>query len=135
MPSSRAAVPGGLRMIPPSMNPTSAMNRPIPTEIAARRDRGTARKTAVRKPVSTRTRMMIPSQTTSPMAWGQVIVGGAITYASSALRPSPVAMATGYRPTTPIRMVITPGDQCGGGGHHTDGGGLVLRGSGGSARR
>ena len=39
---------------------------------------GTALNTAVRKPVSTRIVMMMPSQTTRPMACGQVICGARV---------------------------------------------------------
>ena len=52
-----------------------AMNRPMPTEMPVRSDRGTALKTARRKPVNTRIVMMMPSQTTRPIAWAQVICG------------------------------------------------------------
>ena len=75
MPSSTGGEPAGLRTTPALTSPTKAMNRPMPTEIAVRRVFGTALNTAVRNPVSTRTAMRIPSQTTSPMACGQVICG------------------------------------------------------------
>ena len=51
--------------------------------------------------------MITPSITTRPIASAQVIFG-AISYATSALMPSPAASASGNRATTPIRIVITP---------------------------
>ena len=51
-------------------------------------------KTAIRNPVSTSTRMTTPSITTSPIASAQVI-WLAIANATKALRPSPVARASG----------------------------------------
>jgi hypothetical protein len=57
--------------------------------------------------VSTRIAIITPSITTSPIASAQVI-SGAISYATSALTPSPAASASGKRATTPIRIVITP---------------------------
>ena len=50
-------------------------NSPIPTLMAVRMEGGTARKTAVRMPVSTSRVISRPSQTTSPMACAQVICG------------------------------------------------------------
>jgi hypothetical protein len=70
------------------------MNRPIPTEMAVLSEVGTAWKTAVRKPVSTSTRMMMPSITTRPMASAQVI-WLAMAKATNALSPSPAASASG----------------------------------------
>ena len=70
------------------------MNSPMPTEMATLSCTGTAWKTAVRKPVSTRTRMMTPSMTTRPIASAQVI-WVAMENATKALRPSPVASASG----------------------------------------
>ena len=68
-------VPEPRRMTPESTKPTKAMNRPIPTLIAERREFGTARKIISRTPVRTKTRMRTPSHTTRPIAWDQVIVG------------------------------------------------------------
>ena len=51
------------------------MNRPMPTEMAVRSVFGMALNTAVRNPVSTRMKIKMPSQTTRPMACGQVISG------------------------------------------------------------
>ena len=51
--------------------------------------------------------MSTPSITIRPMACGQVI-RGAMVKASRAFSPSPAAMPIGNRPTTPIRIVITP---------------------------
>ena len=79
---------------PASTNPMSAMNSPMPTEIATLSWVGMAWKTAVRKPVSTSTRMMMPSMTTRPMASAQVI-WLAMEKATNALSPSPVASASG----------------------------------------
>lgn len=85
------------------------MNSPMPTEIAVLRGVGTARKTAVRNPVSTRTVMMIPSSTMSPIASAHVICGSFATpKATKALSPRPVARASGKLATSPMRMVITP---------------------------
>ena len=79
----------------------------MPTEIAILSWRGTALKTASRKPVSTRIRMIRPSITTRPMASAQVI-WLAIENVTKALSPSPAARASGKLATTPIRIVITP---------------------------
>ena len=59
------------------MTPMKAMNRPMPTEIATLSGAGIAWKTAVRKPVMTRTRMMMPSMTTRPMRSAKVIPSAA----------------------------------------------------------
>ena len=79
----------------------------MPTEIAILSSRGTARKTASRKPVSTSTRMTRPSMTTRPIASAQVI-WLATEKVTNALSPSPVASASGKLATTPIRIVRTP---------------------------
>ena len=50
-----------------------AMNSPMPTLIAVFSPVGTAWNTALRKPVSTSTRMIRPSMTTRPMASAQLI--------------------------------------------------------------
>ena len=70
-PSSRGVPPARTTLA--STSPMRAMNRPMPTLIAVRRNGGTARKTASRKPVRTRTRMMTPSMTTMPMASAKVM--------------------------------------------------------------
>ncbi len=57
---------------PASTKPISAMKRPMPTEIAILSCCGTAWKTAVRNPVSTSTRITMPSSTTRPIASAQV---------------------------------------------------------------
>ncbi|CAB4758864.1 unannotated protein [freshwater metagenome] len=95
------------RTKPASTRPISAMNRPIPTEIAIFSCAGTARNTAVLKPVRTRTVIMIPSRRTSPIASAHDIFD-AIPTATNVLRPRPVASASGKFPTTPIRIVSTP---------------------------
>jgi hypothetical protein len=83
------------------------MNRPMPTEMAVFSCVGTALNTAVRNPVSTSTRMISPSRTTSPIASAQAICG-TIVYATNALRPRPAASASGKLATRPIRMLSTP---------------------------
>ena len=76
MPSSTGvAMLAGIRTKPASTRPMNAMNRPMPTLIAVFSSSGTARNTAVRKPVSTSTRMIRPSRTTMPIASGQVMSG------------------------------------------------------------
>ena len=62
------------RTNPASTRPMSAINNPIPTEIAYLSCCGTALKTAWRKPVKTKTVMIKPSNTTSPIASAQVIL-------------------------------------------------------------
>ena len=101
------AASGIRRTNPASTSPMIVRNRPMPTPIAVLSWVGTERNTAVRSPVSTRIAMITPSITTRPIASAQVICG-AISYATSALTPSPAASASGNRPTTPIRIVITP---------------------------
>ena len=79
----------GMRVTKPaSTKPMRAMNRPIPTEIATLSCCGTAWKTALRKPVSTSTRITMPSSTTRPIASPQVD-WRAIVLATNALRPEP----------------------------------------------
>ena len=90
-----------------STKPISAMNRPIPTEIATLSCWGTAWKTALRKPVSTSTRITMPSRTTRPIAAPHVD-WRAIELATKALRPRPVASASGKLAKPPIAMVRTP---------------------------
>ena len=90
-----------------STKPMSAMKRPIPTEIATLSCCGTAWKTALRKPVSTSTRMTMPSRTTRPIASPQVD-WRAMELATKALRPRPVASASGKLATPPMRMVSRP---------------------------
>ena len=98
----------GMRVTKPaSTKPMRAMKRPMPTEIAIFSCWGTAWKTALRKPVSTSTRMMMPSRTMRPIASSHVD-RVAIAFATNALRPSPVARASGKLATVPIRMVSTP---------------------------
>ena len=82
------------RTNPASTRPMRAMNRPIPTEIATLSCAGTARNTAVRNPVRTRTVIIKPSITTSPIASAHVIFD-AIPTATKVLRPRPVASANG----------------------------------------
>ena len=104
------------RMVPPSpttkpalVSPMSVMNRPMPTPIAVFSGAGTARKTAVRNPVSTRIRMSTPSITMTPIASAHVTSGiVAIEYATIALMPRPAAIARGKLASIPIRIDITP---------------------------
>ena len=73
----RVPAASGLRRTKPaSTRPISAMNRPMPTLIAILSCAGTAWNTAVRKPVSTSTRMTSPSSTTRPIASAQRHLGG-----------------------------------------------------------
>jgi hypothetical protein len=86
----------GLRTMPESTRPMMVMKRPIPTLMAVLSGAGMAWKTALRKPVNTRTVMMMPSMTMSPMASGQVIPGSlAMPKVTKAFRPRPVASASG----------------------------------------
>jgi hypothetical protein len=94
------------RTKPASTSPISAMNRPMPTLMAVFSSIGIALKIAVRRPTRTRTAITMPSSTTSPMASAQLICD-ATEKVTKALRPSPVATANGYLPTTPIRIVMT----------------------------
>ena len=94
-------------MKPASKKPISAMNSPMPTLMAVLSCVGTAWNTAVRNPVSTSSRMMRPSSTTSPIASAQVMPD-AMENATNAFSPSPVASASGKLATTPIRIVSTP---------------------------
>ena len=95
------------RTNPASTKPISAMKSPIPTEIAIFNWAGTALNTAVLNPVRTRMVIIIPSRTINPIASAQVICD-AIPTATKVFRPKPVAIANGYLPITPIRMVNTP---------------------------
>ncbi len=96
-PSSTGTGPAaGLRTMPESTRPMIVMNRPMPTLMAIFSCAGMAWRTALRKPVSTRTVMISPSMTTSPMASAQVMPGSlAIPKVTNALRPRPVASASG----------------------------------------
>ena len=82
------------RTKPASTKPIRAMKRPMPTEMATLSSDGTAWNTASRNPVSTRTRITTPSMTTRPIASAQVI-WVAMATATKALRPRPVARASG----------------------------------------
>ena len=91
---SCSGVPLPARTKPASTKPISAMNSPIPAAIAFFSGAGMARKTAVRKPVSTSAVMTSPSITTMPIAAGHDI-REATWKATKALRPRPVARANG----------------------------------------
>jgi hypothetical protein len=83
-----------------------AMNRPMPTPIACFIGCGMAFMIASRSPVTTSTQIRMPSRTTRPIASDQLI-SGASWKATTALRPSPAAMASGRLPPTPMMTVIT----------------------------
>ena len=101
----------GMRVTKPaSTKPIRAMKRPMPTEIAIFSCWGTAWKTALRKPVSTRTRMMRPSSTIRPIASAQVD-RVAMALATNALRPRPVASASGKLATVAHQDGQQPGHQ------------------------
>ena len=61
------------RTKPESTRPIKVMKRPIPTEIAIFNCCGTARNTAVRNPVRTKTVIMMPSRTMRPIASAHVM--------------------------------------------------------------
>jgi len=84
-----------------------AIKRPIPTEIASFKAFGIALKTAILKPVKTRTRIKIPSIRTKPIAWAHVEFF-AIETATKVFNPKPVAKAIGKFATAPIRIVKIP---------------------------
>ena len=88
------AASGIRRTNPASTRPMRAMNRPMPTLIAVLSWAGTAWKTALRKPVSTSTRITRPSSTTSPIASCQDMPE-AIEKPTKAFSPRPVASASG----------------------------------------
>lgn len=97
----------GMRVAKPaSMKPMNAMKSPMPTLIACLRAGGMACMTASRSPVTTRTQISSPSMTIRPIASGQLI-SGAIWKATTALSPSPAAMASGRLPPSPMIAVIT----------------------------
>ena len=100
-----SGMPG--RMMPASASPMIVRKNPIPTAIAVFSCGGMASNTARRKPVSTSTVISRPSSTIRPMISGQESWVAAKT-ATIALMPRPAASANGYRPTTPMRIVITP---------------------------
>ena len=90
------AASGIRRTKPASTRPIMAMNRPIPTPMAALSSRGMALNTATRNPEIARSTMMMPSMTTSPMASGQVNPSpDTKVTATSVLMPRPVAMPKG----------------------------------------
>ncbi len=100
------AASGTRRTKPASTKPMKAMNRPMPTAMAFLRAMGTASNTDWRTPVSTRTVIASPSRTTMPMAAGHDICP-ASWKATTPFSPRPAATASGYRPMTPIRIVMT----------------------------
>ena len=63
-------VAGLLTVMPASRNPTSAMNRPMPTPIESLISCGIARMIASRRPASTSTSAITPSITTHAIATG-----------------------------------------------------------------
>ena len=98
---------GVRRTKPLSTSPISAMKSPIPTEIATLSGVGMALNTAMRNPVKTKTRMIRPSSTTSPIACAHVAFL-AIDTATNVFNPSPVARARGKFATAPISIVSNP---------------------------
>ena len=100
----------GMRRTKPALTrPISAMKRPMPTTIAVFSASGTALKTAVRNPVSTRISMVRPESITRPIMSGHVRPGWeAIVTATKALTPRPVAIAKGCLAQAPMRIVRMP---------------------------
>jgi hypothetical protein len=95
------------RTKPESTRPMKAMNRPMPTVIAALSCAGTAVKIIVRMPVNARITMITPLMTTRPIASAQVTWWTTLT-ARNELIPRPAAMPNGRFATTPIAMVMRP---------------------------
>ena len=95
------------RTKPESTNPMKAMNRPMPTVMAAFSSLGTARKMAVRAPVTPKRTIRMPLMTTRPMASAQVTSWITAT-ARKELMPRPAASPKGRLATSPNRMVMTP---------------------------
>lgn len=85
----------------------NAMNRPMPTVMAALSWAGTAVKIIVRMPVNARITMITPLMTTRPIASAQVTCCTTLT-ARNELIPSPAAMPNGRFAMMPIAMVMTP---------------------------
>jgi hypothetical protein len=82
--------------IPPLTNPMIARNNPIPIPIARLRSMGMAFRTASRNPVSTRSVMIAPSITMTPIACGHVRPNVATSEnVTNAFSPSPAAIANG----------------------------------------
>src|SRR5690625_3746240 len=102
------AASGTRRTNPEFTSPMRVMNKPMPTTMPVLIASGTARKTAVRNPVRTKTTMTSPAMTTSPMASGQVRSGVvAIVMAISELTPRPAAKPNGWLAHMPISTVMT----------------------------
>ena len=102
-------VPAPATTTPPLTNPMIARNSPIPIPIARFRSIGIASMIIVRTFVSTSTEMSSPSSTITPIASGHVSPSVPTSVnATNALSPRPAAIANGYRPTAPIRMLMTP---------------------------
>lgn len=100
--------PPGVRVTnPESTKPMKAMNRPMPTVMAAFSSLGTALKMAVRAPVMPKRTIRMPLMTTRPMASGQVTSWMTET-ARKELMPRPAARPNGSRATRPKMMVMTP---------------------------
>ncbi|MCY1231598.1 hypothetical protein D9M72_440520 [compost metagenome] len=95
------------RTNPESTNPMKAMNSPMPTVMAAFSSLGTARKMAVRAPVTPKRTIRIPLMTTRPMASAQVTSWITAT-ARKELIPRPAASPKGRLAIRPNRMVMTP---------------------------
>ena len=113
------AASGTRRTKPESTSPMRTRNRPIPAAMAVFSPAGTAWNTAVRSPVSTRSVMITPSMTTSPMASAQVIFG-AMSYATRALMPRPGRQGEREPGHDPHDDRHNPGHQRGRRGHCRD---------------
>ena len=83
------------RTKPASTKPMNAMNRPMPTPIAVLSASGMASNTAVRKPVSTRTRDQEALEHDQAHGVGPGHLRLASWNATNALSPSPAAIANG----------------------------------------
>ena len=95
-----------LTVMPASRNPTSAMNRPMPTPIESFTSCGIARMIASRSPASTSTTAIRPSMTTQAIATGHGTPSVRMMLkATYALSPSPDASANGRFVSRPIRTV------------------------------
>ena len=106
-PSWTGGPPAVGRTKPESTKPMKAMNRPMPTVMAALSSLGTARKMAVRAPVTPNRTIRMPLITTRPMASAQVTSWITET-ARNELMPRPAARPNGRLAMRPKRMVMTP---------------------------
>ena len=101
-------VAGSETVMPASRNPTSAMNRPMPTPIDSLISFGTARMIASRRPAITSTSAIRPSITTHAIATGHSSLRPRIrSKATIAFSPRPEASANGRFVAKPISSVKT----------------------------